>query len=168
LATIAVQPRRSNFGTEYGEKRFLRDRVARTTLAPSQVKTRPERRPETPNAQAFADAGACVAVHYRTGKNEAEMVAQRIRDDGGSAIAVQADVTDSAQVDAMVSRVYEHFGRIDVLVNNAGGFVKRAPIVEADDDYIDAVFRLNARSVVAVSRRVIPLMSRGGGAASST
>jgi 3-oxoacyl-[acyl-carrier protein] reductase len=64
-----------------------------------------------------------------------------------------------------VQAVHEAFGRIDILVNNAGGCVKRSPIVQADDDYIDAVFRLNARSVVAVSRRVIPLMAAGGGGA---
>ena len=114
-------------------------------------------------AQAFASAGARVAVHYRGRKLEAEDVVQRIHAAGGTAISVQADVTDSGQVDAMVRHVHEHFGRIDVLVNNAGGFVKRSPIVDADDDYIDSVFRLNARSVVAVSRRVIPLMAKSGG-----
>jgi 3-oxoacyl-[acyl-carrier protein] reductase len=87
----------------------------------------------------------------------------QIKEAGGDAIAVQADVTESSQVDEMVTKVHAHFGRIDVLVNNAGGFVRRAPIVEADDDYIDDVFRLNARSVVAVSRRVIPLMAGSGG-----
>lgn len=114
-------------------------------------------------AQAFGAAGARVAVHYRGREAEAREVVRQVQQAGGEAIAVQADVTNSAEVDHMVAQVHAHFGRIDVLINNAGGFVRRAPIVQADDDYIDDVFRLNARSVVAVSRRVIPLMAQGGG-----
>lgn len=114
-------------------------------------------------AQAFGAAGARVAVHYRGREAEAREVVRQVREAGGEAISVQADVTNSAEVDRMVAQVHAHFGRIDVLINNAGGFVRRAPIVQADDDYIDDVFRLNARSVVAVSRRVIPLMAQGGG-----
>ncbi|AXF04506.1 SDR family NAD(P)-dependent oxidoreductase [Paraburkholderia hospita] len=114
-------------------------------------------------ARAFGECGSRVAVHYRSGVSAAQSVVSQIKEAGGDAIAVQADVTESSQVDEMVTKVHAHFGRIDVLVNNAGGFVRRAPIVEADDDYIDDVFRLNARSVVAVSRRVIPLMAGSGG-----
>jgi len=114
-------------------------------------------------ALAFGGARAKVAVHYRSRAHEAEEVVARIKATGGDAIAVRADVTDTATVDAMVDRVYAHFGRIDILINNAGGFIKRAPIVDADDGYIDQVFQLNARSVVAVSRRAIPLMAKGGG-----
>ncbi|BFG79342.1 SDR family oxidoreductase [Paraburkholderia terrae] len=114
-------------------------------------------------ARAFGECGSRVAVHYRSGASAAQSVVSQIKEAGGDAIAVQADVTESSQVDEMVTKVHAHFGRIDVLVNNAGGFVRRAPIVEADDDYIDDVFRLNARSVVAVSRRVIPLMAGSGG-----
>ncbi|BCG03192.1 oxidoreductase (plasmid) [Paraburkholderia sp. PGU19] len=114
-------------------------------------------------ARAFGGCGSRVAVHYRSGASAAQSVVSQIKETGGDAIAVQADITESGQVDEMVTKVHAHFGRIDVLVNNAGGFVRRAPIVEADDDYIDDVFRLNARSVVAVSRRVIPLMAAAGG-----
>jgi 3-oxoacyl-[acyl-carrier protein] reductase len=116
-------------------------------------------------AKAFGERGARVAVHFHNHKEEAVRVAAWIAEHGGTAAVFQADVTDSGEVDRMVEDVYCRFGRVDVLVNNAGGFVARARIADATDELIDDVFRLNARSVVMVSRRVIPRMSANGGGA---
>lgn len=114
-------------------------------------------------AKALGDAGARVAVHYHAGRDRAQNTASGIVKSGGEAEIYQADVTDSGSVDRMVDAIKERFGRIDVLINNAGGFVRRSPIVNADDAYIDAVFDLNARSVIVLSRKVIPLMAAAGG-----
>jgi 3-oxoacyl-[acyl-carrier protein] reductase len=114
-------------------------------------------------ARAFAAAGARVALNYRSRKDEADRVIATITAAGGEAKAFAADLTVTADTDRMVQDVYAHFGRIDVLVNNAGGMVRRSNVVDIDDDLIDDVFRLNARSVIAVSRRVIPLMAQHGG-----
>src|SRR5580692_1336168 len=108
-------------------------------------------------ARAFAAAGSRVAINYRSRKAEAEELVASIAAAGGEAHAFAADLTVTPEVDRMVADVHAHFGRIDVLVNNAGGMVRRAPIVDIDDALIDEVFQLNARSVIAVSRRVIPL-----------
>ncbi len=71
-------------------------------------------------AERFGADGCNVVVNYRSSKSEAEAVVERIEAAGGSAIAVQADVTDQDAVDAMRDRTHETFGPIDVLVNNAG------------------------------------------------
>lgn len=114
-------------------------------------------------ARAFGAAGARVAINYRSRRNEAEQLVASIEAAGGEARAFAADLTITPDVDQMVRDVHAHFGRIDVLVNNAGGMVRRSPVVDIDDAFIDEVFQLNVRSVVAVSRRVIPLMAAHGG-----
>ncbi len=71
-------------------------------------------------AEELADKGANVVVNYRSSKNEAEDVVETINAEGGDAIAVQADVTDEAEVATMQRKVREAFGPADVLINNAG------------------------------------------------
>jgi NAD(P)-dependent dehydrogenase (short-subunit alcohol dehydrogenase family) len=72
-------------------------------------------------ARLLAAHGAAVGVNYNTSPAAAEQVVAQIRAAGGKAIAIQADVSDKAQVDRMVERLVAEFGRLDVLVNNAGG-----------------------------------------------
>lgn len=71
-------------------------------------------------AREFAGAGMNVVVNYRADQERAAAVAADIEDGATASIAVQADVTQREQVDAMVERVHEEFGPVDVVVNNAG------------------------------------------------
>src|SRR6516225_8536843 len=70
-------------------------------------------------ALALADAGAAVAVNARANRAEAEKVAGEIERAGGKAVALIADVADADAVEKMVAGAAAHFGRIDILVNNA-------------------------------------------------
>lgn len=71
-------------------------------------------------ALALAEEGATVAVNYRSGKSQAEDVVDYIHASGGKAIAIQSDVTDYEQVDAMIQQTISKLGGLDILVNNAG------------------------------------------------
>ncbi|MEJ8812529.1 glucose 1-dehydrogenase [Variovorax ureilyticus] len=113
----------------------------------------------------FAARGMRVAVHYNSSADAANQVVATIKSAGGEAFALQADVRDSAAITRVVEEANERLGGIDVLVNNAGGLVKRMPITEFDDRIFDEVLHLNARSVLDFCREVVPLMraqGRGG------
>jgi glucose 1-dehydrogenase len=71
-------------------------------------------------ARALADAGASVAVNYAAQREPAEALAKEIAEAGGRAFAVRADVSDEAAVEAMFRETVAHFGRLDILVANAG------------------------------------------------
>lgn len=70
--------------------------------------------------RALAAAGAAVGVNYVSSPDDAEAIAKEIRDQGGEAIALQADVSDEAQVHDMFERFVAQFGRIDIVMANAG------------------------------------------------
>jgi glucose 1-dehydrogenase len=71
-------------------------------------------------AKALADAGAKVAVNYVSGPEHAKRVAQEIQADGSEAMAIRADVSQEAQVEAMFEHVIAEWGSVDIVVNNAG------------------------------------------------
>src|SRR5881394_4543120 len=71
-------------------------------------------------ARAFAKAGCRVAIHYNASVNRAEEVAADVRFAGGEAFLVGGDFTSSAKAREVVNAAAEHFGGIDILINNAG------------------------------------------------
>jgi hypothetical protein len=119
-------------------------------------------------ARAFAKAGCRVAIHYNASVNRAEEVAADVRFAGGEAFLVGGDFTSSAKAREVVKATADHFGGVDILINNAGGLVKRVQIAEVDDSFYDSVMDLNVRSLVAASSAAIPFMRRAGTATSST
>jgi 3-oxoacyl-[acyl-carrier protein] reductase len=113
----------------------------------------------------LAQNGADLVVNYSQSRVEAEKTAQEIRDLGRKAVAVRADVSRKAGVDALVAEALAFGdGRIDILVNNAGGLVRRALLGELSEELLDEVLRLNFTSVVLMCQAVIPhMVKRGAG-----
>jgi 3-oxoacyl-[acyl-carrier protein] reductase len=110
----------------------------------------------------FAEEGAKVVVgdiNYES----AEEVAAAIGEEGGEAMAVKLDVTDSASIQAMVDKVLERFGSIDVLVNNAG-ITADAQLVKMNEDQWDRVIAVNLKGVYNCTKAIAPIMiARGSG-----
>ncbi len=107
-------------------------------------------------AKGFGRCRARVGVHYHQSRDAAEGVAAAVRDAGGEAQLLQGDVTQREDVQRIVDEAARAFGRIDVLINNAGDVVRRASLEEAPDELIDFIMALNARSVVTACRAVLP------------
>jgi NAD(P)-dependent dehydrogenase (short-subunit alcohol dehydrogenase family) len=113
-------------------------------------------------AQRFAAEGARVAFCARR-VEQGRVVEAAIRGEGGEALFVECDVTDSSQVEAFVAQAVEHFGGLDVVVNNAGSAGPHQWPDEPDDAW-HSIFRLNVDSVFYVCRSVWPhLIAAGGG-----
>jgi 3-oxoacyl-[acyl-carrier protein] reductase len=114
------------------------------------------------SAQHFAREGARVLVaDVRAGA--AEETTELVRGEGGTAACVQADVTDRAQVEAMIDAAVRQFGRVDVLFNNAGVPMSFTPFEEVEDALWDHVFTVNVKGVYYGIQAVVPHMRRQGG-----
>lgn len=114
-------------------------------------------------ASELARRGGRVVLAAR-GADELEAQARSIASDGGEALAIPTDISDSRQVEHVVERTQEAFGRVDVLVNNAGiGWTKL--LVNSTPDEIGQVVDINLTGAIYMTRAVLPgMLERGRGA----
>lgn len=113
----------------------------------------------------LADRGYHVAINYSRSADDAEETAQLARHKGVRAITIACDVSSDEAVRAMVERCRAEFGRLDVLVNNAGTtyFVTHSDLDAMTEDKWDRILAVNLKGPFFVSRAAIPLMRAGGG-----
>ena len=112
-------------------------------------------------AKRLAAEGANVAITYTKGADAAAAVVAEIEHAGGKAIAIQADAVDAAAVTAAVEKTVAAFGRLDVLVNNAGTAIPK-PFAEASLEELDRVTDINVRGTFATTLAALKHIEDGG------
>lgn len=114
-------------------------------------------------ASALAAQGAKVVVNFRSSPAEAEAVVAAITQNGGRAVAIQADVSQSEEAQRLIQTAIDTYGQIDILVNNAGT-TRDQLIMKMKDEEWDLVLQTNLSSVYYCSKAVVrPMMKKRGG-----
>ncbi|MHA6759462.1 SDR family oxidoreductase [Streptacidiphilus sp. PAMC 29251] len=112
-------------------------------------------------SRTLAADGHRVVVAYNSGAEAAKQLVAEIEEAGHTAVALQADVTKADQVGALFADVVARFGRIDVVVNNAGTMIPK-PIADLSEQVFDLVFDVNVRGALNVLRETSRLLADGG------
>ncbi|MBB4634273.1 SDR family NAD(P)-dependent oxidoreductase [Longimicrobium terrae] len=115
-------------------------------------------------AEALAGEGADVAITYVASAEKAEAVAAKLRSRGVRALAIRSDQGDTAAARPMIEAVMEHFGRLDILVNNAAIVAKGQTVDDPalDTAALDRQWQVNVMGVVATTRAAAQVLSDGG------
>jgi 3-oxoacyl-[acyl-carrier protein] reductase len=106
-------------------------------------------------ARGFGRAGARVAVHYHTARTAAEAVARDIEAAGGHAHVLQGDIGQQGIAERLLSETVRAFGRLDILINNAGDLIKRYPVADMSDEFFNQQIAVNVRPVFAGCRGAV-------------
>ena len=112
-------------------------------------------------AKRLAKDGASVAITYAKDASAASAVVKAIEGNGGKAVAIQADAADAEAVKAAVEKTVATFGRLDVLVNNAGTAIPK-PFEETTLEEMDRVIDINVRGVFIATQAALKHMKSGG------
>lgn len=113
-------------------------------------------------AKGLAKEGAAVVVNYASSKEGAERVVAEITKAGGKAVAVQGDVAKEADVNRLFDETQKAFGKLDVLVNNAGVY-QFSPIEEFSPDLYTRIFDTNVLGTLLATREAVKLFGDNGG-----
>lgn len=115
-------------------------------------------------AEALAEQGADVAISYMASAEKAEVVVERLKAKGVRATAIRSDQADTSSAAALIDDVVSHFGKLDILVNNAAITVqgKLVDDPELDAEALDRQWRINVSGVVATTRAAARQLSDGG------
>ena len=115
-------------------------------------------------ARGLGACGAKVAVHYRNGRSEADAVMRDIEGAGGNAVLVHGDIAEPDTVERLIAETVAHFGRLDILINNAGDQVSRVNIADTTDALFDLHVALNIRPTFSGCRAAVrQFRAQGGG-----
>lgn len=113
-------------------------------------------------AEKFADEGAAVVVNYGRSAKEAEAVVSRIKQKGGKAVAVQADISKLSDIQALFRKTEQEFGPVDILVNNAGVY-EFVPLHDVTEEHFDRQFDLNVKGLVFATKEAVKAFGNRGG-----
>ena len=113
-------------------------------------------------AKQLAAEGAAVVVNYASGKTDAERVVAEITSSGGKAVAVQADVAKQSDIDRLFSETKKAFGRLDVLVNNAGVY-EFLPLENVSAAHFHKHFDTNVLGLILASKAAVSHFDASGG-----
>jgi 3-oxoacyl-[acyl-carrier protein] reductase len=113
-------------------------------------------------ADHLAAEGATVVVNYASSKTSADAVVARISQNGGKAIAIQADVSKAEDIHRLFSEIKKQLGRVDVLVNNAGVY-EFAALESITREHIQKHFNLNVTGLLLTTKEAVELMGSDGG-----
>ncbi|MFZ0631048.1 MAG: glucose 1-dehydrogenase [Acidobacteriaceae bacterium] len=112
-------------------------------------------------AKGLAAEGAAVVVNYASSRESADRVVQEITAKGGKAIAVQGDVAKAADVERLFAETQKTFGRLDVLVNNAGVY-SFSPLEEVKEAEFHRIFDTNVLGTILATREAAKYLGEGG------
>ncbi len=112
-------------------------------------------------ATALAAEGAVVVVNYASSREGAERIVKKIAEAGGKAVAIQANVGKVADIERLFGEIKQTFGRLDVLVNNAGVY-GTTPLGEITEESYRRIFDLNVLGLILTTQEALKLIPEGG------